>query len=71
VVSLLVALRWIYVRLQILAESAARQAQDVILDAHHLHEPKESAAALQDAEAQPLLHRDDSDGDYGTPPRER
>jgi hypothetical protein len=71
VVGLLVALRWIYVRLQILAESAARQAQDVILDAHHLHEPKESAAALQDAEAQPLLHRDDSDGDYGTPPRER
>jgi hypothetical protein len=33
---LVVALRWIIVRLQILAESAARRTQDVILDANDL-----------------------------------
>jgi hypothetical protein len=65
VVGLLVALRWIFVRLQILAESAARRTQDVILDANDDHEP---ALEPRDAEgAEPTSGR----GDVGTPPRER
>ena len=64
VVGLLVALRWIFVRLQILAESAARRTQDVILDADNLHAPG-LPASERDAES---ASRCD---DFGTPPRER
>ena len=67
VVGLLVALRWIFVRLQILAESAARRTQDVILDADDLHEPGTHAAERDTEEAQaPFAH-----SDFGTAPRER
>ena len=64
VVGLPVALRWIFVRLQILAESAARRTQDVILDADNLHAPG-LPASERDAES---ASRCD---DFGTPPRER
>jgi hypothetical protein len=67
VIGLLVALRWIYVRLQILAASAARRTQDVILDADDLHEPRIPAVERDAEEAEPTFAHDD----FGTPPRER
>lgn len=69
VIGLFLALRWIYERLQILAESAARRTQDVILDADHLHEPTSSVVEPEVDAERPILAR--CTGDLDTPPRKR
>lgn len=57
VIGLLVALRWIYTRLQVLAERTARRTQDVILDADHLHEPLGERDAEDARSGIPHWHR--------------